>query len=557
MPHDHRRNVQASIGSPGAAGGRAGTPGKRTLTEGVLQRSAAVAAAPEADVHEAAQRGIGGGGSALPHLARIQRSFGAHDVSNVQAHTGGAAERASHEIGAQAYAMGDHVAFAGTPDLHTAAHEAAHVVQQRGGVQLKGGVGEVGDPYERHADAVADLVVQGQSAEALLDEHAGGAGTSARGGAPATQARAVQRIVRIMPAQFLSGLGVPPEEATAAHVDEYIAIAIVDELKRAIQLASGIGKEGQARKLTKVLETLRGQEKTPQEKLTALDGLVPWLNAFLLEHDRKPLGFSKDGEITEPRSNRNTRYRTVPDGGYKHSPLTEESPTWDDDPDMRSKFSRGVGPEMSGEVYGEVNPRSGPLPLKQLPWEEAKRLLPRPLINLIFDVRYQLEPGGEGNGVIDERTHDEQRRKVKSPTEPGTLRSWHQDSPGVLPNNKFKGSVPEGSQALHDHYTENSQTGAGSSIKGGVKGPQGFAEYTGTGTNSEHNTKVVLDYLGKRVYLTLTHYQYWALLKTGTSYEFWESGTQDFDQVKGRLQQYLREKHPQGVDYIINMSQWM
>lgn len=36
------------------------------------------------------------------------------------------------------------------------------------GVQLKGGVGEVGDSYEQQADAVADKVVQGQSAESIL-----------------------------------------------------------------------------------------------------------------------------------------------------------------------------------------------------------------------------------------------------------------------------------------------------------------------------------------------------------------------------------------------------
>ncbi len=33
---------------------------------------------------------------------------------------------------------------------------------------MKGGVGEAGDHYEQHADAVADLVVQGKSAESLL-----------------------------------------------------------------------------------------------------------------------------------------------------------------------------------------------------------------------------------------------------------------------------------------------------------------------------------------------------------------------------------------------------
>ncbi|MCA1665759.1 MAG: hypothetical protein LC659_16070, partial [Myxococcales bacterium] len=67
---------------------------------------------------------------------------------------------------------------AGGGDLHTAAHEAAHVVQQREGVQLAGGIGRDGDEHERHADAVADRVVKGQSAEALLDAAPG------RGGRP-------------------------------------------------------------------------------------------------------------------------------------------------------------------------------------------------------------------------------------------------------------------------------------------------------------------------------------------------------------------------------------
>ncbi|MBZ0234162.1 MAG: DUF4157 domain-containing protein [Deltaproteobacteria bacterium] len=121
-------------------------------------------------VQVAAAQGVRSPGGPLPHIDRIQRSFGHHDVSGIQAHVGGAAADASAAIGARAYATGDHVAFASAPDLHTAAHEAAHVVQQRGGVQLKGGVGEAGDLYERHADAVADKVVAGDSAEALLDE---------------------------------------------------------------------------------------------------------------------------------------------------------------------------------------------------------------------------------------------------------------------------------------------------------------------------------------------------------------------------------------------------
>jgi len=149
-----------------------------------VQRTAS-ANATDADLHAAAASGVAGGSATLPFLTQIQAAFGAHDVSGVQAHVGGAAAEASAAIGAQAYATGNHVAFAGAPDLHTAAHEAAHVVQQRAGVQLLGGIGEVGDRYEQHADEVAAHVVRGESAEALLDRYAPSRspGTSATGSA--------------------------------------------------------------------------------------------------------------------------------------------------------------------------------------------------------------------------------------------------------------------------------------------------------------------------------------------------------------------------------------
>ena len=100
---------------------------------------------------------------------------------------GGGATAACKTIGAEAYATGNSVAFGGSPTLHTAAHEAAHVIQQRAGVSLSGGVGRVGDTYEQHADAVADLVVQGKSAEGLLDGMAPTRGQD-------SSSRAVQRV---------------------------------------------------------------------------------------------------------------------------------------------------------------------------------------------------------------------------------------------------------------------------------------------------------------------------------------------------------------------------
>jgi len=130
-----------------------------------------------------AAEGVSGSGGRLPHLQTIQSAFGRHDVSGIGAHVGGAAGDAARAMGAEAYATGDRVAFDGAPDLHTAAHEAAHVVQQASGVSLRGGVGESGDAYERHADAVADAVVRGRSAEPLLDAHAAPSGGSASFGA--------------------------------------------------------------------------------------------------------------------------------------------------------------------------------------------------------------------------------------------------------------------------------------------------------------------------------------------------------------------------------------
>jgi hypothetical protein len=82
---------------------------------------------------------------------------------------GSRAAAAARALGASGYTIGNQVAFARSPDLRTAAHEAAHAVQQRAGVQMSGDVGLVGDVYERHADQVAEAAAQGRSAESILD----------------------------------------------------------------------------------------------------------------------------------------------------------------------------------------------------------------------------------------------------------------------------------------------------------------------------------------------------------------------------------------------------
>lgn len=204
--YDHSsrpRRGPARSGEP--VGANDFTPGKRTLTAAIqrMPEVAASTAAPgrqsitgpayaasvqrrdggdaeaatataTADVHAAAQRGIQTPAAALPYASTIQRLFGRHDVSQIRAHIGGDAAASAHAMHAQAYATGEHVVLPDGANLFTVAHEAAHVVQQRGVVHVAGGVGQAGDRYEQHADEVAQRVVRGESAEALLDELTGG-----------------------------------------------------------------------------------------------------------------------------------------------------------------------------------------------------------------------------------------------------------------------------------------------------------------------------------------------------------------------------------------------
>nr|WP_255216790.1 DUF4157 domain-containing protein [Pseudenhygromyxa sp. WMMC2535] len=160
-----------------------------------LQRMADGAVArggSRAGVREAARMGVSGRAHALPHAGAIQRAFGRHSLDGVEAHTDAAAVDASRSLRAEAYTVGPKVAFASSrPTLHTAAHEAAHVIQQRAGLRPAGGVGIVGDALERHADAVADAVVGGSSAEGVLDRLVGGAGGQDGGGAQSVQRKAV------------------------------------------------------------------------------------------------------------------------------------------------------------------------------------------------------------------------------------------------------------------------------------------------------------------------------------------------------------------------------
>ena len=81
----------------------------------------------------------GGPAAELPHADEIEQAFGVDKKKfDVRARHGAykpssiGNEAKTAQLGAQAFTTGNEAAFKVNPDLHTAAHEAAHVVQQRG-----------------------------------------------------------------------------------------------------------------------------------------------------------------------------------------------------------------------------------------------------------------------------------------------------------------------------------------------------------------------------------------------------------------------------------------
>jgi Domain of unknown function (DUF4157) len=167
--------------SPAGDGGEGG-PGEAESGGGgfaVQRKQNAETQLDDREIAGTAADGVAAASAPLPHLDAIQAAFGHHDVGHVRAAVGGDAASSAGAIGAEAYATGDRVGFAASPDLHTAAHEAAHVVAQHAGIQPLGGVGSAGDRYERDADEAADAVAAGRSAEAILDRQVGAGSRSA------------------------------------------------------------------------------------------------------------------------------------------------------------------------------------------------------------------------------------------------------------------------------------------------------------------------------------------------------------------------------------------
>lgn len=150
---------------------RSSASGTDPLVDPLMAVQLMASSAPSAErTRRAASDVLATPNTRLPHGDAIQASFGHHAVADTPAHVGPAVTEHLQGIGAEGLAAGGHAAFAGAPSVHTAAHEATHIVQGRAGLKPSGGVGQAGDTYEQQADAVADTVASGQSAESMLDD---------------------------------------------------------------------------------------------------------------------------------------------------------------------------------------------------------------------------------------------------------------------------------------------------------------------------------------------------------------------------------------------------
>jgi len=91
-----------------------------------------------------------------------------HDFSSVRLHTDPAAHESARDVGARAYTVGNHIAFAaGAGGRELLAHELTHTIQQRGGDASIAPSLEIGPGHssaEVEADRVAARVTSGRDA---------------------------------------------------------------------------------------------------------------------------------------------------------------------------------------------------------------------------------------------------------------------------------------------------------------------------------------------------------------------------------------------------------
>ena len=116
---------------------------------------------------------LGPGQPLGPQVQQRMELFFGYDFGRVRVHADDRSDSLARALGAQAFAVGDQVAFAANryrPESSQGArllvHELSHVVQQSSGLDanlLQKGIGSPGDRYEQEADSNADRFARGET----------------------------------------------------------------------------------------------------------------------------------------------------------------------------------------------------------------------------------------------------------------------------------------------------------------------------------------------------------------------------------------------------------
>ncbi|MBN1147932.1 MAG: DUF4157 domain-containing protein [Anaerolineales bacterium] len=122
------------------------------------------------DAGRIASRGIASPSSMIPHKAEMEQAF-EQDFSHVRAHTDAKAHNASIELGAEAYTLGNDIAFSDSaPDKGIVAHELAHIVQHgtSSGAQASETTSK-NAPTEREAKAAQQAIANGRELPSISE----------------------------------------------------------------------------------------------------------------------------------------------------------------------------------------------------------------------------------------------------------------------------------------------------------------------------------------------------------------------------------------------------
>lgn len=291
-----------------------------------------------------AQAALGGSARSLPHLHRIQASFGTHDVSKVQAHTDSAARAANKHIGSKGLAHDGRIALGSDGlDLHTVAHEAAHVVQGEASVQLSG-ANKASSALEAHADAVAAQVVRGESAQSLLDAPPSGGGTANK---PAVQLKGVVEFIADGDDAFVAAVrnnefdNVALETPDALRVVQYVEHLLTKPV---------YADDKPTRVALHKLKTRASQELDITKNKTDLAVAADWKNkAATAPGDKLYIGAGKDvSALVDNSPNKATEQERILD-------VPPDQWTWFVNKAwMEGGMEKGATFELTTEITGEI-----------------------------------------------------------------------------------------------------------------------------------------------------------------------------------------------------------